>query len=544
MNEKIDDYYLDLLESVAKRFSKSGRKEFEKEEQRASIIKDALKKQKGFEWVKEELKENRLRALYTRNPQEFVLEYCLKINDNEKNTLKYDFDGYIALCNEIISELKKDGELSYNESFKGDSRITFGELKDYLEMNSEHKDLSNQSFVTENITKKIEKELDDLDYSSENIKEEFLRVFKNNKEYLVKYINSIRYYFSKYVYYAICVQIKELKEILLEYSNCTPYDVLKDVVTDYYVDDLNNQKSLKNFRNNNIGLIDLVEEYQKCNFDRKLMLLNYQEKTNNEKKIKEKKLFADICKRIIKATLKSFMLSGDVWSDKYKDSPLLLKKLQNSNGKIAHEGAIKFSKLEEKTYIFKSEGDFEGKKDSKLMHDITREDIESIQLSDFYGYRIDMKAVFDVLFDSFLANKVERKQIEKYINGILKGERDISRSILIWSLLNARLLLNNPDTFSDMDLHWKESDYLDVERVNKILDSAGFPMLGEPCFEEYETEYDRLYIELFDKEAIPFLREYKEYKDTLRTEDDIDYSAIPFEIIEKKVKDRQKLLLK
>ena len=103
-------------------------------------------------------------------------------------------------------------------------------------------------------------------------------------------------------------------------------------------------------------------------------------------------------------------------------------------------------------------------------------------LSCFKDYSIDYKKLFSLVFYENSMMSVSDKEKESFMKSLLTGESDLSRTALIWFLMNARASLENNSTLTDYNgkdkedylLFYKDYDEIDFSRVNYILRSVGY----------------------------------------------------------------------
>ena len=205
-----------LLENSNFEYNPNQVSEYSEEEQRIFIFREALINRNGETWVENELKKNKLRAIYSRNPKEFALLYCLQANDTKDTYKTYNLEEFIKFYKSLPKiALPNNAKIS-----------TFGDLHDYVEDLCDFQDSVKSAHTLRPITFKINKDISIIDKAKPTAENEFRKLFQEHRNDLSNASNSIRYYISKYLYYVICAQVLEFIELLKFFSKISFYDFL------------------------------------------------------------------------------------------------------------------------------------------------------------------------------------------------------------------------------------------------------------------------------------------------------------------------------
>ncbi len=298
------------------------------------LLYDALENGRGLTETLEEFKKYKRRPLYSRNPYECVAIHCLKCNETPNAYTKYNWETFQSLYDECIKGLgRRVGEgvspIAYvrkenqsSDKKQSDSEIiTLGALRKYLVDNAEVDSEDGHSIfdiITGGITIDFSEELNGIDLTRPDAKETFITFFKEHTAQLSNAVQSMRYYFVKYIYYLACHQILELKDLLLEMSNYSP---------DEYARKIRGKK-----QGNGLHTVSLTIRDG---------LLDDLSKENDSRKQKDKLL--------LHAALKNFILTGKSTSDSY------FKILDSNTAQIStlynNKGGLIFSNAKRQTEI-------------------------------------------------------------------------------------------------------------------------------------------------------------------------------------------------
>lgn len=478
--------------------------EFSEEEQRILIFRDALQQRKGELWVSKELKAKRLRAIYTRNPIELVILYCLQSNDTNGAFKTYDLNGFIKLVKSLPKIAPPEEDLT-----------TFGHLHDYVERHNAFRDFidDDERRSLPAITQKIKKEIDGLDKTSPSAEGRFIDIYHQHLMYLVNTSSSIQYYVSKYIYYILCAQILEFKEILSMFSENTPEKALHLILED-------------------------KEHYSQWTLAGKIA---FDEKVESSVENDDNSL--QISKILLSSLTKYFPLYGKLQSRADSVSPLFVH-MSDSNKDAGTKRVISFAQLKDETFIFESSSNFANKK----LHIEKEKAINALTISDFYGFRIDYNQLYGILFETISGaknyvledesievaekEKSEQKIQSKFLRSIVGGTMDVSRSALLMLLASAKSVIDSTDLLLTGDYSILRKDILDLDRVNYILNRVGYVDLSD---DDDELSFDSIYEIFFDtyveeEKNISYINDL-----TIAVSDFIEthgQSAMPFEMTE------------
>lgn len=476
------------------------------EDRRITILVQALREQKGLRWVSEKLRSEKLRKLYVRNPIEFVLEHCFLCNDTDGAYQKYDQKAFIALWKALKYDDAASMDLAIRKEQVGKtgtkSVVTFGSLREFVLNSSKGGSAAAGNTATAQITLEIANRMQTLDVTQADAGEKFNHIFQEYARTFKDSAQSVRFCFAKYVYYLICHQVLELKELLLRFSSMAPRAMLESI----------REKSGGDYRWSLIGGLRRDNEIEK----------QIDVPSSDAKQLS---------KELLRAVRNNFVLMGAASSG--NGFPLL------STGE-------QLSMLTNKTSVFAGTTD-------AAKHMECRRIIENMQLSDFYGYAIDFSKLYHLLFERLISKKEAwfdeddgRSEAGKdFIKGILEGKYDMSRSAVLMYLASVRGALFDVERFmKEYNLVFGKDSVLDLTRVNDMLKRMGYVNLGDNVVSEAESEVDNLYYELFitptdnpialdalSSEIGDFVAEY-------------GYSPIPFEVTDISAKERRKKILR
>lgn len=484
-----------LLENIKEK--RDSQLSLTEEEQRILIFRDALIQQKGEEWVSAELKKNKLRAIYTRNPIELVIYYCLKANDTELAYKKYDLKEFIKLVKSLPSIEPSGVDLT-----------TFGQLHEYVDSYKNIREISDEErHSIPARTQGIKKRVEIIDKTLPTSEEQFVEIFHEHSIHLRDTSESIRYYVSKYIYYVICAQILEFKEILTSFSKATPQKALQDIYND-------------------------KELYSRFTLVNKIACdKNVESSVENDENQS-----LQISKVLLSLLTKNFPLYGSAQSTADSVSSLF----------VHAQKAISIAQLKDETAIFESSSNF-ADNDLHLEKAIA---IQSLKLSDFYGFKIDYNQLYSILFETLSGGpkseyaslyeydkaveeeKIERKIQSRFLRSVVAGTMDVSRSALLMLLASAKSVIESTNLLGDNYYSvMPVEDRLDLDRINYILNRVGYIKIQS----DDESSFDFIYYVFFDNCV--------EYEDNISYIDDLivatsDFiakygqSAMPFEITE------------
>lgn len=471
------------------------------DEKRVLIFREALKEEKGLRWVNEKLSAEKLRALYSRNPLEFALKHCLLCNDSDNAYRKYNHKAFLALWKEIKPEMAFLGVKLATEKNGSQKMITFGTLREFVLTSSREKEQQNGLATEDTYTSLVEQELERIDVTQPTAYDVFRHAFANCCNLLCETSQPTRYYFAKYIYYIICHQIMELKEILTEFTFMKPMEFLakiKDGSRTYY------KWSLR-----------------KCMLDH----------TEVENLVYKEDVDKQPSKVLLKALLDYFVLKG-------------------ASTTSAHMGLLEpgdqLSVLRNKTQIFKDGTDRE-------KHEAFVVAIQEMKLSDFYGYAINFNKLFHLLFERILDKEVtwtddtQRRQDyrKKYIVGVLNGQYDMSRSAVLLFLASAKGALFDVENLKlNKDVLFNDSETLELTRTNHMLNRMGYVNVGDDCSYEQSDQVDGIYFEIFDAPHTELVA-LDSFSDTIAEfVAEYGFNPIPFELSEITAKTRRENIIK
>lgn len=449
------------------------KKNHSSEEQRIIIFREALTSKQGKTWVLNRLKEQQLRAIYTRNPIEFALSYCLQCNETENAYKTYDLDGFIKLVNSLPKVAPPNDKI-----------ITFGDLKEYVERNYDPQQSDNKDNHTlPAITIQIQKDVDNIDKTSSSAESDFIKLYHKHYLNMVTASNSIRFYVSEYIYYVLCAQILEFKEILIQFANNTPSKILE------YFDDYNEFS-----RWTIAGSMAYDKEIE-----------------NAVHNINDDPL--QVSKLLVSSLVKYFPLYGKLQLPVDEVSPLFIhtskeKDDKTGNVKIKSQRVISLSELRDETSIFESSSNVADKES----HLEKLNAIHSLELTDFLGYKIDYNQLYNLLVEHFCCEHIEdhediddglcllesKDSLKKnsksvFLRSVVSGTMDVSRSALLIILAGAKATIESTDLLLAGQHSILKKDILDKERVNSVLNRVGYVDLGDD-----ETPFDLMFRDYFD----------------------------------------------
>lgn len=479
------------------------------EERRIAILVQALREQKGLRWVSEKLRSEKLRKLYVRNPIEFVLEHCFLCNDTDGAYQKYDQKAFMTLWKALKYDDAASVDLAIRKEQIGKTKsvVTFGSLREFVSNSSDGESASVGNTKTAQITLEIANRMQTLDVTQADAGEKFNRIFQEYARTFKDSAQSVRFYFAKYVYYLICHQVLELKELLLQFSSTAPKDVLESI----------RKKSGGDYRWSLLAGLRRDNE-----MDQQIIKKQIDAPSSDAKQLS---------KELLRAVRNNFVLMGAASSG--DGFPLL------STGE-------QLCMLTNKTSVFAEATD-------AVKHAEYRRIIENMQISDFYGYAIDFSKLYHLLFELLISKKEtwfdeENTQSENgknFIKGVLDGKYDMSRSAVLMYLASVRGALFNVERFmEEYNLVFGRDSVLDLTRVNKMLKRMGYVNLGDNVGSKAESEVDKLYSKVFstsseDPIALDALSD--EIADFV---DEYGYSPIPFEVADISAKERRKRILR
>lgn len=474
------------------------------EERRIAILVQALREQKGLRWVSEKLYSEKLRKLYVRNPIEFVLEHCFLCNDTDRAYQKYNQKAFIALWKALKYDDAASVDLTIRKEQIGKTKrvVTFGSLREFVLNSSKGGSASVGNTATAQITLEIANRMQTLDVTQADAGEKFNRIFQEYARTFKDSAQSVRFYFAKYVYYLICHQVLELKELLLQFSSMAPRAMLKSI----------REKS--------------------GGYYRWSLLTGLRRDIEIEKQIDTPSSDAkQLSKELLRAVRNNFVLMGAASSD--NGFPLL------STGE-------QLSMLTNKTSVFAETTD-------AVKHAECRRIIKNMQVSDFYGYAIDFSKLYHLLFELLISKKEtwfdeddgQSETGKDFIKGILEGKYDMSRSAVLMYLASVRGALFDVERFTkEYNLVFGKDSVLKLTRVNNMLNRMGYVDIGDNVASEEESAVDNLYYELFitpTDNPIALDALSSEIGDFV---DEYGYSPIPFEVTDISAKERRKRILR
>ncbi len=472
------------------------------EERRIAILVQALREQKGLRWVSEKLRSEKLRKLYVRNPIEFVLEHCFLCNDTDGAYQKYDQKAFMVLWKALKYDDAVSVDLAIRKEQIGKTKsvVTFGSLREFVLNSSKGGSASAGNTATAQITQitlEIANRMQTLDVTQADAGEKFNRIFQEYARTFRDSAQSVRFYFAKYVYYLICHQVLELKELLLQFSSTAPKAMLESIWEKSWDD---YRWSLLTGLRRDIEIDDYSDEKQ-------------------------------LSKELLRAVRNNFVLMGAASSG--NGFPLL------STGE-------QLCMLTNKTSVFAEATD-------AVKHAEYRRIIENMQISDFYGYAINFSKLYHLLFELLISKKetwfdeedTQSEDGKNFIKGVLDGKYDMSRSAVLMYLASVRGALFNVERFmEEYNLVFGKDSVLDLTSVNNMLKRMGYVNLGDNVASEAESEVDKLYIKVFSTPS-----EAPIALDALSDEigdfvEEHGYSPIPFEVADISAKERRKRILR
>lgn len=493
-----ESIYEDNLEQLFETINlkKESKKELSEEELRILIFREALIEKRGEKWVSSKLKEKKLRALYLRNPSELVLYYCFLCNDTPRASRTYDYSEFKRLLKILPKIAPPDMGIT-----------TFGDLHDYISNPYSSPEQNDDRHTLGTMTLEFENAVNNLDKSSPSAEKRLINIYHEHFLYMVNVSGSIRYYISKYIYYVICAQIFELKELLSFFSNHSSENALKNLGT--------------------YGTWTLAGD-----------ITSSPEVFNGKQP----------AKALLQALAQSFVLYGKPENDINAVNPLFVHTATNRSKKVqpGTRSIISFSLLRDQTPIF----DETVNSANRRLHDEIKKGIDDLGLKDFYDFKINYFRLYTLLIERVLGEKTyselnpykkipsDIKDIEtkahnlkrNYFQSILSGTADVSRSALLVILAGAKAVIESTDSLLKGRNKIPEKDILRLKRINSILKRVGYVALSD---DEEEFSYDEIYMPFFDA--------YVEEEDNISYIEDLpiaidnfinkhDQSIIPFEI--------------
>ncbi len=495
------DFYGYLFDDMLEDFVTSEESEEQSEEiKRIKIFRTALDTGMSTDEVSAKLESEKLRGIYERNPVELVLKFCFDSNGNPNSFRKYDYKGFLTLWKSLGYKKTHSAPEIGCETVGKQKVLTLAKLREYV-LTASKPSVGGISAKTASVTLNIKNQSNELDLTSPEAENKLGELLSELSESLSDACESARFYFAKYAYYTVCHQITELIELLRSYSDMTPEQAL-----------------------NMVGARG-AEAYSGSVLAGVYTDIEIEEFLYGENDSKQ------LGKELLRAALNNLALRG---TSAYRENISPLFQSFKDGKYLALSEALR-----EKTVIFAHGSD--AKK-----HTETKEAIDKLKISDFYGFALDLGKLYELLFASLLpyAEESTKEYGKKYVAGILEGKYDMSRSATMLyllavkaSLFNVSALIDDPDSPFDKD------SVLTLTRVNEVLDRMGYVNVGDNDSSAEESALDNLYYELFTAEndsgaVLEALRgRLEEFSDTY------GYNPLPFEIAHISAKERAKIIL-
>lgn len=415
----------DVLEANVKSIMSST--DLSKEEKRICILLSSLKHGKGLTEVTTILQTCGMRELYVRNLFEFVLHYCFSANEKGNRYTVGEFNKLYSKCAKLIDASFKANRTTFE---KNDKAPTLRELDQLVAKNTTLSN-DNMMYLTNNVTENVLSALKKVECIESSTDDIVVRLAEAFSEKFVDGCEITRYYFAKYLAYIVKSQIKEFKEILLDFTTMTI------------------QEAYEKYSNLNIGNVISLRE----TFSYSINKLHGFTKAKEPTQLK---------KDILQQLIDSFVLYG---SNPYKKSKLMTTLAQ----------------FKDNIRVFKNE-------DEEIAQ--LRENVAKLSLEDFYDYKINMNELYNIIFERVISvdyendwRGIDESLADEFMKGVLKGQCDLSRSAFMFFLSNASQILRasnmyDCDESNDLGISFRYEDILNKRRFEKIIPRCHFAPVG------------------------------------------------------------------
>ena len=420
--------------------------------ERLELIMYMLRRRKGYQETSEALQYNNMRTLYPRTISEFVLIYCLQYNDQNANN-RYNLTRF----NNLLRRIKNF--INYNDVTTPMPR-TLAELRTIIDNNTEVID-NNRETLNETIL--VRKELERIDYKSDNSEEQLENLASQYYSSLVNAHEITRYYVAKYLYFVICEQLIEMQKIIFDLRERYARGSDKSEAIEY----------LKNLSNETSISEKLCSYLYRFSGDPDLsMILRFYPCDNIDTLIREETgLSFDKC--ILRALCRNHVLFSE-------------------------------TALRDKTFLLQP-NEPKTNEDNKIYYRNFSDNIISL----YESKKIDYAKLFSYVFyvSEDMVSKISTKKREAFMTDILTGNANISRNALIWFLVSCRSAINCDTLKSyngndyDLLLEFDElSDGLSFSVINHIMSRIGYPQFV--CNEDNDEARNQMIEKLRNKEPI------------------------------------------
>ena len=489
------------------------------EEKRILVFRQALEGRRGCRWTAQRLREQGLRAIYPRNPVEFVLQFCLLCNDRE-DAAPYDQRRFVKLARSLLrsEEARETADSTRRRS------LTLGELRAYLLDNAAQESLYAPSpgARTASITLRIREEFQQIPSGTAEAERWLRDHFRQHIRDLSGACASLRFYLSKYVYFLACHQILELKRLLLTYSETSPARLLAAWRGEVMEQHLNKWSLLWGVRND-------------PEVERRIQRAGERDEEESGKADQ-----AD-SRVLLNALLNAFILSGSP-ADSQEQSPLFLR----DDGK-----PVSLSQLRDLTSLFPAQ-----RRDDRR-HQAARAALETLSIPNFYGCRLHWGKIYWMLFAILSAAgeglraaddpeaEADDGVCSDFIRGLLQGRYDLSRPALLMALASVKGALRDiPALEREADTLFTAGEYLSLERADHILNRVGYVDVMDEDREDAGAAFDPIYRDIFEAEpdSLVALDSLADSVDSFR--EARRYSPIPFEITELSAQEAHRRMLR
>ena len=420
------------------------------EARRIVFLRDALKNRMGIEYVEREMKQEKFRELYVRNPAEIILKYCFMYNSavmkGETEGKLKDITAFKHLWkmlggNDLKSEFMDGHSVKWTKARNG-NYVTMGDLRKFiLEASRDYENTSKAE--TDDATRSVNVSVNMINFKSPNPDKEFIDCFRELKKKMSDVSCSLRYYFIKYTYFFLYNQVLDFISTLKFFSQSEDkayYNICRDS-TKQIREGKNVERNLWSikdgiFTDNEIENIinqvpDKTADEARSSWDESLVISDdYPDEEFETNKANDKRMMVGA---LIRAAMNNLPLhhSNIKCTDVSDLSPLFLDvympKDENENDSIEDrklkeqirrekrkkslrallkltddpiEGTvvqIPLSKLCEKTQIFQN-----AKKEDSDIHNVLSNAINALTPEDFSSYPIDLKKLYSLLFETIL----------------------------------------------------------------------------------------------------------------------------------------------
>lgn len=193
------------------------------EERRMCILLYAINNGWGLTDTRHLLASMKYRDIYVRNLYEYLLHYCLSMNEKKCEKVYRAEEFYVLYnrCKKILKNEFRQRQARYNFSTANPS------IEDMQRFVNENRGLNKRlnQMRTMNVTSRVWNALQQIETSNDT-PDDIVKYVQENAAYFVDASEILRYYFIKYVLYIVKAQLKEFKEILLDFTMLTRREVL------------------------------------------------------------------------------------------------------------------------------------------------------------------------------------------------------------------------------------------------------------------------------------------------------------------------------